>query len=119
MQDAVLFAAMNNATSLKLYQLTALLERLMTDTRRLIKIRRQLHLGQVVSFYDTRRDRMERGRIVDLLDATVVLQGVEVWAEWKLPYAAIEPPMPDSGAMPPAAPPATPTAPKPTREEFG
>lgn len=119
MQDAVLIAAMNDATSLELYQLTALLERLMTDPRRIIEIRRQLHLGQIVRFYDARRDRMERARIVEMRDATVVLHGVEVRAEWKLPYAAIEPPMPDGGAMPPAPPPATPTAPKPKREEFG
>lgn len=50
MQDAVLIEAMNRATSLELYQLSALLDRLMTDPRRIVDIRRHLHLGQVVRF---------------------------------------------------------------------
>jgi hypothetical protein len=48
MQDAVLIEALNNATSLELYQLSALIERLMTDPRRIVAIRKALHLGQVL-----------------------------------------------------------------------
>jgi len=54
MQDAALIEALNNATSLELYQLGALVERLVTDPRRIVALRRDLHLGQVVRFYDDR-----------------------------------------------------------------
>lgn len=116
MQDAALIEALNHATSLELYQLAALVERLMTDPRRMLAIRRDLHLGQVVRFYDARRDTMRLGRVVQLRDAHLTVHGTDVNAEWKLPYAAIEPPQP--GVTPEPAPPAPPSAPKPTRTDF-
>lgn len=117
MQDAVLIEAMNRATSLELYQLSALLDRLMTDPRRIVAIRKDLHLGQVVRFYDARRDTMRSGRITEMRDAHLTVTSTEVNAAWKLPYAAIEPPLHGAAAPEPAAPP--PAAPaRPTRADF-
>jgi hypothetical protein len=116
MQDAVLIEALNNATSLELYQLSALIERLMTDPRRIVAIRKALHLGQVVRFYDGRRDTMRYGRIVEMRDAQLTLHDTQQHVQWKLPYAAVEPIEP--GSQPPVVPPAPPSAPKPTRADF-
>jgi hypothetical protein len=120
MQDTRLIEAMSRATSLELYQLSALLERLMTDPRRIVAIRQDLHLGQVVRFYDSRRDTMREGRILEMRDTQLTVHDVHQHAQWKLPYAAIEPPLP--GASPraePAAPEAPPPAPpRPTRADF-
>jgi hypothetical protein len=116
MQDAALIDALNKATSLELYQLAALVERLMTDPRRIVAIRKDLHLGQMVRFYEARRDKFLHGRIVDMRDTTLTVQATEFRGEWKLPYAAIEPPEP--GANAPAAPPPPPSAPRPTRADF-
>lgn len=116
MQDEALIESLNRATSLQLYQLASLIERLVTDPRRIVAIRKDLHLGQVVRFYDARRDTMRLGRVVEMRDAQLTLQGTEVHGEWKLPYAAIEPSPPD-GARPESAP-TPPSAPKPTRAHF-
>jgi len=40
MQDAALIDALNNATSLELYQLASLIDRLITDPRRIVAIRK-------------------------------------------------------------------------------
>lgn len=117
MQDEALIESLNRATSLQLYQLTALIERLVTDPRRVVAIRKDLHLGQVVRFYDARRDTMRLGRVVEMRDTQLTLHGTEVRGEWKLPYAAIEPPLP-GGAKPDPAPPTPPTAPRSTRADF-
>ena len=116
MQDATLIEALSNATSLELYQLAALVERLMGDPRRIVAIRKDLHLGQTVRFYEARHDRLLLGRIVDLRDTSLTVQASEYRGEWKLPYAAIEPPEP--GAKAPAAAPAPPSTPRPTRADF-
>ena len=116
MQDAALIDALNNATSLELYQLAALIDRLITDPRRIVAIRKDLHLGQVVRFYDARHDKMRLGQVVDMRDAHLTVRGTEVQGEWKLPYAAIEPPQP--GVKPTPAPPTAPSAPRPTRADF-
>lgn len=115
MQDATLIDALNNATSLELYQLASLVERLMSDPRRIVAIRKDLHLGQTVRFYEARHDRLLQGRIVDMRDTSLTVQATEYRGAWKLPYAAIEPPRP--GTKTPAAPPA-PSAPRPTRADF-
>ena len=117
MQDATLIEALNQATSLELYQLSALLERLITDPRRIVAVRKDLHLGQVVRFYDGRRDTMREGRIVEMRDAQVTLHDTQQRVQWKLPYAAIEPQQPHAQSQPQVAP--TPAAPpKPTRADF-
>lgn len=116
MQDATLLDALNNATSLELYQLAALVDRLVTDPRRIVAIRKLLHLGQVVRFYDARHDTMRVGRVVEMRDAQLTLHGVDVRYEWKVPYAAIEPP--EHGVKPEPAPPPAASAPKPTRADF-
>jgi hypothetical protein len=115
MQDAALIDALNKATSLELYQLAALVERLMTDPRRIVAIRKDLHLGQTVRFYEARHDRLLQGRIVAMRDTGLSVQATEYRGEWKLPYAAIEPSEP--GVRAPAAP-APSIAPKPTRADF-
>jgi len=117
MQDAALIDALNRATSLELYQMGALIERLITDPRRIVAIRKDLHLGQVVRFYEARSDKVLLGRIVDMRDTSLTMQGTEFRGEWKLPYAAIEPPEPGTKAPPPSPAPAG--TPRPTRADFG
>lgn len=117
MHDAALIESLNRATSLQLYQLAALIERLVTDPRRIVAIRRDLHLGQLVRFYDARRDTMRLGQVVEMRDAQLTLHGTEVHGQWKLPYAAIEPPQP-GGSKPQAPPAATPSTPRSTRADF-
>lgn len=116
MHDAALIEALNNATSLELYELASLVDRLITDPRRIVAIRKDLHLGQAVRFYDARRDVMRLGRVVQMRDAQVTLHDTEAGIQWKLPYAAIEPPQPR--VTPEPAAPAAPAAPKPTRADF-
>lgn len=116
MQDATLIDALNHATSLELYQLAALVERLMTDPRRIVAIRRALHLGQAVRFYDARHDRLQAGRIVEMREAQLTVESTEVRLQWKLPYAAVV--RPEPSAEPEPAAPAPPAAPKPTRADF-
>jgi hypothetical protein len=119
MQNATLIDALNHASSLELYQLGALVERLTSDPRRIVAIRKDLHLGQVVRFYDARRDKMREGRIVEMRDAQLTLHDTQQQVRWKLPYAAIEPPEPGAPSRTPIqTPPAPPAPPKPTRADF-
>ncbi|WP_345944708.1 hypothetical protein [Variovorax sp. dw_954] len=117
MQDQTLVDALDNATSLELFQLSMLVERLLTDPRRIVAIRRLLHLGQVVRFYDWKHDQMRTARIVQTKDTQVLLQETETRVQWTLPYAAIEPPAPgqDIEAAPP---PPQPQPARPLRADF-
>lgn len=117
--DPQLLDVLNRANSLQLFQLSTLIERLLADPRRIVAVRTNMHMGQTVRFLDWRDGQMRQGKVVAMKDTQVTLQDLTERREWKLPYAAIEPPEPNPTARAHAAaasPP--PAAPKPTRNDF-
>jgi hypothetical protein len=114
--DPKLIDALSRASSLELFQLSTIIDRMLADPRRIIAVRMNMHLGQTVSFLDYRDGQMRSGKVVALKDTQVTLQEHGTRREWKLPYAAIEPPAPTATqAQPQGAPPAPP---KPARNDF-
>jgi hypothetical protein len=115
--DPKLIDALSRASSLELFQLQSIIERMLADPKRIIAVRINMHLGQTVRFMDWRDGQMRSGKVVEMRDTQVVLHELATKREWKLPYPAVEPPEP--GAAPvhpePAAPPAVPL---PQREDF-
>jgi len=116
--DPRVLDALQNASSLELFQLSTLIERLLADPRRIIAVRKDMHLGQTVRFVDWRDGSLRQGKVVAMRETQVTLQDLQERKEWKLPYAAIEPPQPDPAAHPQAVAPEPPAAPRPTRNDF-
>ena len=116
--DPRVLDALQNASSLELFQLSTLSERLLADPRRIIAVRKDMNLGQTVRFVDWRDGSLREGKVVAMRDTQVTLQDLRERKEWKLPYAAIEPPLPDPATRPQAVAPEPPAAPRPTRNDF-
>ncbi len=113
--DPKLIDALNRASSLELFQLSAIVERMLADPRRIIAVRTNMHMGQTVRFLDWRDGQMRNGRVVAMGDTKVTLREEGTRHEWKLPYAAVEPP---TGAAPQTPPPPAPPQLKPGRGDF-
>jgi hypothetical protein len=115
--DPKLIDALNRASSLELFQLSTIIERLLADPRRIIAVRTNMNLGQTVRFLDWRVGQMRSGKVVAMKDTQVTLHEEGTRREWKLPYAAVEPPLatPQPEA---AAAPATPPPIKASRNDF-
>ena len=113
--DPKLIDALNRASSLELFQLSAIIERLLADPRRILQVRVNMHMGQTVRFLDWRYGQMRSGKVVAIKDTQVTLHEDGTRREWKLPYAAIEPP--PASASKPAEPP-TPQPPRASRNDF-
>ena len=115
--NAALIEALNRATSLELFHLSTILDRLMSDPARIIEIRRPLHLGQAVRFLDGQqagaRMSLRTGQIVAMKDTQLTVQDARTRRLWKLPYAAIE--IPDAASTPA---PSAPEPQSPTRADF-
>ena len=107
---------------LQLFQLSTLstlIERMLADPRRIMAVRLNMHLGQTVRFVDWRDGSLREGQVLVMKDTQVTLKDLTERREWKLPYAAIEPPAPNATARARAASEAPPTMPpKPTRNDF-
>ncbi len=114
-----LLDALGQASSLQLYRLQGMLGRMLTDPKRIIEIRRHLHLGQTVRYFDLESDQMREARVVEMKDKEILVQDQATRRHWRLAYAAVEPPMSeqadDAGSTAPTMPPAAPT---PGREDF-
>ena len=89
--DPKLIDALNRASSLELFQLSAIIERLLADPRRIIAVRTNMNLGQTVRFLDWRAGQMRNGKVVAMKDTQVTLHEEGSRREWKLPYTAVEP----------------------------
>ncbi len=119
-QERRLLDALGQASSLQLYRLQAIVQRMITDPKRVIEIRRQLHLGQTVRYFDLQSGQMRPARVVEMKDKEILVRDQATLRHWRLAYAAVEPPatgqtdVADSTA--PATPP--PAAPKPGRNDF-
>ena len=115
--DPKLLDALSRASSLELFQLQTIIERMLADPKRIIAVRLNMHLGQTVRFLDWRDGQMRSGKVVDLRDSQVVLHEPATRREWKLPYAAIEPPAAAVEPVP-VEPAAAPAMPLPQRSDF-
>jgi hypothetical protein len=112
---ARMIEALDGASSLQLYQLKALIEGMLTDQRRMMASRANLHLGQTVRFVDFRTGQLRRGKVIAKHDTQATMREEGVSRTWKIPYVAIEPleASPGDTAKPydPPPEPATPTHP--------
>ena len=114
--DPKLLEALGRASSLELFQLQTIIERMLADPKRIIAVRTNIHLGQTVRFLDWRDGQMRSAKVVDMRDTQVVLHEQASGREWKLPYAAVEPP--PAGSAPASKEPVQPAAPVPQRGDF-
>jgi len=114
--DPKLIDALSRASSLELFQLGTIIERMLADPRRIIAVRTNMHLGQTVRFLDYRDGQMRSGKVVAMRDTQLTLHEDGTRREWKLPYAAIEPPVPT--AVKPEPQPTAPAPPRPSRNDF-
>ncbi len=106
------------ATSAELYQLSWVMEQLMADPRRIVQARSQLHMGQLVQYWDWDwgSGKLRQARIVAMKDRQVTLVDEQSKQRFSVLYAAIVPPEEQqntSTATSPSAAPAAPLRPPP------
>jgi hypothetical protein len=113
--DPRLLELLGRASSLELYRLNSVIERMLADPRRIVQIRKDLHLGQTVRFMDGRDGHMRTGKVVAMKDTQATIHESGSRTSWSVPYAAIEAPVTDTKT---ATTPQPPQPPRPSRNDF-
>lgn len=113
--DPRLFDLLQRASSLDLYQLSLMIDRMLGDPKRIMQVRQALHVGQRVRYLDSRDGQLRSGLVVELKSRQLIVFDEVERVSWSMPYAAIELPAAD-GAVPPQ--PKVAEAPKPGRGDF-
>ena len=91
MNDTKLIEALSTASSLELFDLRRIIDRLLADPRRIVAVRNKLNLGKSVQFMDWRSGQMRTGKVVAIKDAQITVHEESGNIQWKLSYAAIDP----------------------------
>ena len=87
--DTRLIDALRIAPSIDLYQLSLAVSQMLSDPQRILEVRRHLHLGAQVMYFDHRRGTLAPGRVLQLQATTATVQDDITRRHWKLPYPAI------------------------------
>lgn len=87
--DTRLLDALRIAPSIDLYELSLAIGQMLNDPRRILEVRRHLHLGAQVMYFDHRRGTLSPGRVLQLQATNATVQDDVSRTHWKLPYAAI------------------------------
>ena len=95
--DARLMALRQQASNLQWFQLNAVIERMLADPRRILQVRKDLHLGQTVRFMGRRDGQMRMGTVVAMKDTPLTIQAHGTPSAWTMPCTAVEPPAPRAG----------------------
>lgn len=94
--------ALQGASSIQLYQMRALIDGMLADTKRTIAARAALHLGQAVRFIDHRTGQVRLGKLIARHDTQATVREDSVHRTWKIPYVAIEGALSAPGEQPKA-----------------
>lgn len=114
--DARLLELLQQASNLQLFQLNSVIERMLADPRRILMVRKDLHMGQTVRFMDWRDGQMRVGKIVAMKDTQLTVLEDGTRSSWTVPYTALEPAAP--GAPKPTPAPVPAQVPRATRNDF-
>jgi hypothetical protein len=87
--DPRLLDSLRNAPSVDLYELNLMVTRLLADPVRILDVRKRLHLGAQVMFFDHRTNALMPGRAIELRQKDLCVQEDGKSTIWILPYAAI------------------------------
>ena len=91
MNDTKLVEALSNASSLELFELSTIIDRLLADPRRIVAALNTLNLGKPVRFMDWRTGKMRSGKVVAMKGDQVSVREDGTPSQWKMSYAAIDP----------------------------
>lgn len=109
---------LGRASSLEVFRLGAVIERLLADPKRILAVRKNMNLGQAVRFLDWRDGQMRNGTVVAMKDTQLTIREQPTRHIWTLPYPTVELPQPDAQNAAPEPQPATPPMPKASRNDF-
>ena len=114
--DPRLLEALQHASNLQLFQLNSVIERMLGNPKRILQVRKELHMGQTVRFMDWRDGRMRVGKIIAMKDTQLTVHEDGMRSSWTVPYTAVEPPAPQ--AAKPATAPEPPPVGRASRNDF-
>ncbi len=80
----------SQACDLELLQLRTALDHLMLQPNRIMAVRRYLHIGQEVGYFDVRDSKIHRGRVIEFKPDQLLVQSLRDLKYRWMAYAAVQ-----------------------------
>jgi hypothetical protein len=84
-----ILSALQQASGFDLYRLRAMLDRVLADPKWTLAVRRQLHQGQEVAYYDPATNQQHAATLIEFRRKEAVVRDQATGQYWVIPYAAI------------------------------
>lgn len=81
--------ALNHASGFNLYRLRSAIDNMIDEPRRLIEIRARLRMGQQVQWFDSGRNRLCEGTLINVKQTRVIINSQHDGRRWDVPLCAI------------------------------
>lgn len=81
--------ALHHASGFDLYRLRTAIDNMIDDPKRLIEIRARLRLGQQVQWFDTGRNRLCEGTLINIKQTRAIVSSQKEGKRWDIPLCAI------------------------------
>ncbi|MEM9161578.1 MAG: hypothetical protein AAGC54_00725 [Cyanobacteria bacterium P01_F01_bin.4] len=81
--------ALDSATGFDLYRLSHAIRRMLDDPRRITEVKRRLHPGDQVEYFDASENRIVKARLLKFQRTRVLVENLEDKEEWSIPYYAL------------------------------
>ena len=81
--------AIAHATSFDLYRLQSAIARLLDDPQRITAVKRRIHPGDEVEYFDASENRIVNARLLKFQRTRVLVQNLDDQVEWSIPYYAL------------------------------
>ena len=81
--------AIDNATGFDLYRLYVAIGRMLDDPKRITEVKRRLHPGDEVEYFDQAENRIVRARLIKFQRTRVLVENLDDHAQWNIPYYAL------------------------------
>ena len=89
MDLAAVLEALQSASGFELFRLRAALDIALDDPQLNLRIRQQLHAGQMVAYFNAGQNRQCSGQIIELRKKEALIRHLESGEHWGVPYIAI------------------------------
>ncbi|MEO0455587.1 MAG: hypothetical protein AAF152_03260 [Cyanobacteria bacterium P01_A01_bin.114] len=81
--------ALDSATGFDLYRLSNAIRRMLDDPERIIEVKRRLHPGDKVEYFDATENRIVQVRLIKFQRTRVLIENLEDKVQWSIPYYAL------------------------------
>lgn len=89
MDFAAVLQALNQASGFELYRLRAAIDRVLADPKWIRAVQSQLRIGQEITFFDARANKLQAAEILDFRKKEVLVRQLDTDERWLIAYTCV------------------------------